>query len=211
MDSHHHAKASSGVALHLVPNTGQDAVAATEAPGRESFRRYPLWMVLSLNGLTLVQYAVGCAAIALSYRSYPIVGWPVAVAYVVYAVMQLYVLMPLVVCPACVYSSIRNGRCANGLNLISVRFSPSPVPGPGFEERTRGALCQSSLCLLSLVLPVPLAVPGLVVSFSWMGLALTLAVGALAGVRLAYIAPRAVCSHCLARRWCPAARSGRVA
>jgi hypothetical protein len=199
------------VSLHLVPNPGQEAAAAAEAPSPGSFRRYPLWRVIGLNGITLLHYAVGCVAIAMSYRSYPIVGLPVALAYLVYAVVQLYVLMPLVVCPACVYRSIRNGRCANGLNVISVRLSPSPVPGPGFEERTHGALCQSSLCLLSLVLPVPLAVPGLAISFSWMGLGLTLAVAVLAGARLVYIVPRAVCSHCLARRWCPAARSGRVA
>jgi len=199
------------VALHLVPETGQDAAAAPEAPSSGSFRRYPLWRVLGLNGLTLLQYAVGCAAIALSYRSYGIVGWPIAAAYLVYAVVQLYVLMPLVVCPACVYSSISDGRCASGLNVISARLSRSPVSRAGFAERAHGALCQSSLCLLSLVLPLPLAVPGLAISFSWTGLALTLAVGALAGARLAYIVPRAVCSRCLAYRWCPAARSGRVA
>jgi hypothetical protein len=211
VDSHHHAKARSGVSLHLVPNTGQEAGAAAEAPSSGLFRRYSLWRVLGLNGITLLHYAVGCAAIALSYRRYPIVGWPVALAYFVFAVVQLYILMPLVVCPACVYSSIRDGRCANGLNVISARLSRSPVPRAGFEERTHGALCQSSLCLWSLVSPLPLAVPGLAISFSWIGLALTLAVAALAGVRLAYIVPRAVCSHCLARRWCPAARSGRVA
>jgi hypothetical protein len=210
VDSHHHARVRSGTALHLVPNTGQEAAPAAEAPNSGSFRQYPLWRVLGLNGLTLLHYSIGCAAVALSYRSHPIIGWPVALAYLVYAVVQLYVLMPLVVCPACVYSSIRDGRCASGLNVISARFGRSATAWGGFEQRAQGALCQSSLCLLSLVLPLPLAVPGLVMSFSWTGLALTLAVAALAGVRLAYIVPRAVCSRCLARRWCPAAQSGRV-
>jgi hypothetical protein len=54
-----------------------------------------------------------------------------------------------------------------------------------------------------------LALPGLVFWFTWTALALTLAVAGLAVVRLVVIARRAVCAHCLARRWCPAARSGR--
>lgn len=209
MGSHHHARARSGVALHLVPNTGEQADAAAEAPSSVSFRRYPLWRVLGLNALTITHYAVGCAAVALAYPSFPLLGLPLAAAYLVYALVQLYVLMPLVVCPGCVYRTIRDGRCATGLNVLSARLGPPETAATGFDERARGALCQSSLCLWSLILPVPLALPGLVLWFSWAALALALTVAGLAVVRLVVISRRAVCSHCLARRWCPAARSGR--
>ena len=211
MDSRHPAQARSGATLHLVPGTGQGSAAADEAPGSRSFRRYPLWRVLCLNGLTVVHYAVGCAAILVAYRSYPILGWPIGLAYLVFAVVQLYVLMPLVVCPGCVYATVRDGRCASGLNLVSARFAAPSAHAIGFEERTQGALCQSSLCLWSWVLPVPLALPGLALSFSWIGLALTATVALLTVIRLAVVERLVVCSRCLARRWCPVARARRPA
>jgi hypothetical protein len=211
VDSRHPAQTRSGATLHLVPSTGQDGATVDEARGSRSFRRYPLWRVLCLNGLTLGQYVVGCAAILVAYRGYPILGWPIGLAYLVFAVVQLYVLMPLVVCPGCVYRTVRDGRCASGLNLVSARLCPPSAGASGFEERAHGALCQSSLCLWSWVLPVPLALPALAVSFSWLGLTLTAAVAVLAVIRLAVVERLVVCSHCLARRWCPVARARRPA
>jgi hypothetical protein len=196
------------VALHLVPNTGQENASADEA---RSFRRYPLWRVLCLNGLTVAHYFLGCAAILLAYRSYPVLGWPLGLGYLVFAFVQLYVLMPLVVCPGCVYRSVRDGRCPSGLNLISARLCPPSASAIEFRQRTHGALCQSSLCLWSWVLPVPLALPGLALSFSWLAATLTATVAALAVIRLALVTKRAVCSHCLARRWCPVVRTRRAA
>ena len=208
MDSRHPARARSGGTLHLVPNPGQENASADEA---RSFRRYPLWRVLCLNGLTVGHYFLGCGAILVAYRSYPLVGWPLGLAYLVFAVVQLYVLMPLVVCPGCVYRSVRDGRCPSGLNLISARLCPPSASAIEFRERTHGTLCQSSLCLWSWVLPVPLALPGLAVSFSWLAATLTAIVTALTVIRLALVTKRAVCSHCLARRWCPVVRTRRAA
>jgi hypothetical protein len=196
------------VALHLVANTGQDEPGAAEA---RAFRRYPLWRVLCLNGLTVLDYVVGCAAILLAYRSYPIVGLPVGLAYLVFAVVQLYVLMPLVVCPGCVYRTVVNGRCPSGLNLISARLCPPSPNALEFRERAHGALCQNSLCLWSLVLPVPLALPGVILSFSWLAVVLTATVAVLAVLRLSKVGRRAVCAHCLARRWCPVVRARQAA
>ena len=209
MDSRHHARAHSSAGLHLVPGAAQDPTVAAERGSVTSFRRYPLWRVLGFNGLTILHYAIGCAAVALAYPSYPVIGLPLSAAYLVFALVQLYVLMPVIVCPGCVYRTIHTGRCATGLNVLSARLCPSAPAATGFEERAHGALCQSSLCLWSLILPVPLAAPALVLWFTWTALALTLTVAGLAAVRLVVVARRAVCSHCLARRWCPAARSGR--
>ena len=182
MDSRRPAQTRSGATLHLVPSGGQASAAPDEA---RSFRRYPLWRVLCLNGLTVAHYLLGCAAILLAYRSYPLVGWPCGLAYLVFATVQLYVLMPLVVCPGCVYRSVRGGRCPSDLNLLSARLcAPSPS-ALEFQERSHGALCQSSLCLWAWVVPVPLALPGLVVSFSWLAATLTATVAALALIRLA--------------------------
>ena len=207
MDSRHPAQTRSGVTLHLVSGSGPEASTNDRVQKQTSFRQYPLWMVLFTNGLTLVHYAVGAGAIVLAYPRYPVVGWPIGLAYCVYAVVQLYVLMPLIVCPGCVYRSIPAGRCPSGLNLISARLSPVPAQSTGFGDRGQGALCQSSLCLWSLIAPLPIAVPGLVISFSWLGLAFTVAVGVLVAVRLSGVFRLVVCSHCLARRWCPVART----
>jgi hypothetical protein len=207
VNSRHPARARSGVTLHVVSGSGQEAGTTESAQKQTSFRRYPLWRVLLANGLTLIHYVAGAGAIVLAYRSLPIVGWPVGLAYFVYAVVQLYVLMPLVVCPGCVYSGIEDGRCPIGLSVISARFFRDPAQRTAFDARTQGALCQSNLCLVSLVAPVPLAVPGLILSFSWPGMALTAAVAALVTARLAGAYRRVVCAHCLARRWCPVGRS----
>jgi len=211
VDSRHPARARSGPTLHLVQGTGGDAVDAGRTPEPRAFRRYPLWRVLGLNLLTLGHYLVGCAAVLAAYRSYPVVGWPLGVGYLVFAVVQLYVLMPLVVCPGCVYRTMRRARCASGLNLLSARLCPPAPPPGGFEERGNGAMCQNSLCLWSWILPVPFALPGLVLSFSWQALGLTVAVAVLATVRIAVVERLAVCPHCLARRWCPVERARRAA
>jgi hypothetical protein len=225
VDSRHPARERSGVTLHLVPNAGHEgaggeepsgtleepAGAHREPAGARPFRRYPLWRVVALNGLTVVHYLVGGGAILAAYRDYPIVGWPLGVAYLVFAMVQLYVLMPQVVCPGCVYRTIRDGRCPSGLNLISARLAPPAASAVEFGQRTHGALCQSSLCLWSWLLPVPLALPGLVVSFSWTAASLTAVVAALAVARLTIVARVAVCPHCLARRWCAEASAHRAA
>ena len=210
VDSRRPAQTRSGVTLHLVSGSGQEG-AAGETQGPQAFRRYPLWRVLGLNALTLVHYVVGCAAILVAYQSYPVLAWPLGLAYLVFAVVQLYMLMPLVVCPGCVYRTVRDGRCPSGLNLVSARLCPPSPNAIEFRERSHGALCQSSLCLWSWILPVPLAVPALAVSFSWPALALTAIVSVLALMRLTLVERLAVCSHCLARRWCVVGRTRRPA
>ena len=211
MDSRHLAQARRGTALRLVPNAGNDSGGVDETPDSRSFRRYPLWRVVGLNGLTVAHNLVGCAAILIAYHGYPVLGWPIGVAYLVFALVQFYVLKPLVVCPGCIYRDVRGGRCASGLNLISARLCP-PSPGAmGFKERSQGLVCESRLFRWSVVLPVPLALPGLALSFSRLALVLMAAVAVLTVVRSAVVVRRATCPRCLARRWCPVVRAGHAA
>ena len=106
MDARHSARTRSGASLRLVPDPDRQSSAGAAAPGAPGApdsrdapattqprttglrRRFPLWQVGALNGLTIAQYVVGCAAIALAYRRFPIVGLPVGLAYLVYAVTQ---------------------------------------------------------------------------------------------------------------------------
>lgn len=168
-------------------------------------RRFPLWQVGALNGLTVAQYAVGCAAIVLAYHRFPIVGLPVGLAYLVYAVTQHYVLTPLVVCPGCVYRAVRDGRCPSGLNVLSALLCERSATAGEFQQRSRGALCSSRLDRASWLAPLPLVVPGLVLSFSGTAALLAALVAVLALVRL-LVVRRAVCPRCMAQRWCPEGR-----
>ncbi len=205
MDSRHPARARSGPTLRLVPSAGPPLSPGDRAPGAPSLRRYPLWRVLGLNALTLLAYFGACAAILLAYRRYPVVGWPVGLAYAVFAIVQFYVFKPLVVCPGCTYATIRDGRCPSGLNLLSRRLCPPSADPIGFRERGAGLLCEDRLSRWSWLLPVPLALPGLALSFSWPAAVLVAAVAALALLRWLVVRLTA-CPHCLARRWCPAIR-----
>jgi hypothetical protein len=84
------------------------------------------------------------------------------------------------------------------------------MQGAGFDTRRQGALCQSNLCLGALLVPLPIALLGLAVSFSWLGLALSVGLAVLLVVRLSGVFRLVACSHCLARPWCPVARAGRT-
>ncbi len=211
MHSRRSAPARNGVMLYLVPGSGSGNDSVAAAQPSLLLRRYPLWRVLCLNGLTVVHYVIGCVAVLVAYRSYPLLGWPIGLAYLVFALVQFYLLMPLVVCPGCVYRTVRDGRCARGLNLVSVRLCPSSASLTGFRERSHGALCQSNLSMWAWVLPVPLALPGVCASFSWLALTLTAAVSVLTILRLAVTRRRAACLRCLARRWCPITHARQAA
>ena len=141
----------------------------------------------------------------LAYRRAPIVGLPVGLAYLVFALVQYYVFKPLVVCPGCVYRSLRDGRCPSGLNVLSAAVCPPSATAVEFRERSSGLFCPSRLTLTSWLAPLPLALPGLVVWFSWPATVLVAAVATLAVARL-FVVRTAVCPRCLARRWCPASR-----
>jgi hypothetical protein len=189
----------------VAPHAGAPSVRTAQASDARSLRHFPLWEVVALNGLTVVQYLAGCAAIVLAYRRAPIVGLPVGLAYLVFAAVQCYVFKPLVVCPGCVYRSLGDGRCPTGLNLVSAAFCRPSASAREFRERCNGALCPSRLSLASWLAPLPLALPGLVVWFSWTAAALAALVATLAVARL-LVVRAAVCPRCLARRWCPASR-----
>jgi hypothetical protein len=197
--------------LYLVPGSGSGNESVAAAQPSLLLRRYPLWRVLCLNGLTVAHYVIGCVAVLVAYRSYPLLGWPIGLAYLVFALVQLYLLMPLVVCPGCVYRTVHGGRCARGLNVVSARLCSSSTGLTGFRERSHGAFCQSNMCLWAWALPVPLALPGVCVSFSWQALTLTTAVSVLTILWLTVTVRRVVCLHCLARRWCPLTRERQAA
>ena len=61
--------------------------------------------------------------------------------------------------------------------------------------------------MASLIAPLVLVVPGLVIGFSWPLLAILVGLPALFGVRLFVVFPRVACGHCAAKGRCPNAKA----
>jgi len=204
------SRAQTRPVLHLVPSGGSGEPAGAQAHHSHSLRRFGLASVLFYNGLTLAHYLTGAGVLLAAYRERPFLAWPLALAYLVFAVVQFYVLMPLCVCPGCVYRSISGSRCVAGLNALSARLRPSAGAVAEFEERSQGVLCHNTLYVAALVAPPLLAIPGLVLAFSWLTASLAGVVLLLIAVRVEVVFRHLGCPHCLARRWCPNARAMHV-
>jgi hypothetical protein len=168
--------------------------------------RYPLANVVTYNGVTLAHYGLGAAGIVLGYARWPVVGWTIGLVYLVFALAQMYVLMPLTVCPSCVYRSIEGARCVSAMNLVSARIAPLADP-EGFPRRAEGVLCHNNLYMASLIAPLVILLPALLIAFSWAVLGVFLAVVALFALRLFVVFPRVACGVCAAKGRCPNAKA----
>ena len=173
----------------------------------EIYDRYPPSSILIYNGVTLLHFLLGGIGIMLGY-SPPRIGYALGVLYLAFAFIQMYVIMPLTVCPNCVYYGLENGRCAAGLNLVTVRITQAGDPAD-FSKRAQGLLCHNNLYMAALFLPILALIPALVLNFSFLLLAIFLAVLGLLLFRFFVIFGKIACLHCRAKYDCPnAERSG---
>jgi hypothetical protein len=172
----------------------------------EVYRRYPAANIVVYNGVTLAHYSLGAAGIVVGYERWPVVAWLLGAAYLLSSLGQMYVMMPLVVCPSCTYRRLEEARCISAMNLVSARLR-QPADPDRFPLRAKGALCHNNLYMGSLIAPLVLLVPALVFAFSWALLGVFLAVAALLVVRMFVIFPRVACGHCLEKRRCPNAQA----
>jgi hypothetical protein len=194
--------------LHLVRGGAQEGT-GDETPVVRPWRRYPLWRVAGNTCLTLLHYGLGTALLLVAYRLVPALAWPLAASYLVFCVAQRYLFMPLVVCSGCAYLGIEGGRCSCGNNLIAARLTRLSAVSDGFAARTSGALAPHKLDVASFVLPLFLALPGLLFAYSPVTLSLVAIVGVSVVLRMALVEP-SNCARCLQRRWCPARRTQTI-
>ena len=75
-----------------------------------------------------------------------------------------------------------------------------------FGKRAEGVLCHNNLYIASLVLPIGLIVPALVLYFSWPLLVVFASVVALLLVQFLMIFPKVACVHCMMSKRCPNAQ-----
>jgi hypothetical protein len=114
------------------------------------------------------------------------------------------VLMPLKVCPNCVYYKAQDSLCISGLNIISKRIAQAGDPN-NFARRAEGLLCPNNLYLASLIVPIIAIIPALIVNFSIALFGIFLALVGLMLFRFFVIFPKLACLHCAAKFKCPQA------
>jgi hypothetical protein len=168
------------------------------------YTKYPLSSVFIYNGATLAHYLLGAAGIVLGYNS--LAGNLGGVIYLAFSLFEMYLHMPLKVCPNCAYFKLDSSLCISGLNLFSRKVA---VEGDvkEFSGRAKGLLCPNNLYIASLIIPVIAIIPALIVNFSLPVLAIFLAVVALLVFRFFVIFLKIACVHCRAKDICPQARS----
>ena len=168
------------------------------------YSRYPVSSVLIYNGSTILHFLLGGFGIALGYSFSPWVGYTFGILYFVFSFVEMYVVMPLTVCPNCVYYRAKDWFCVSGLNVLSKKIAKEGDL-KDFPERAEGLFCPNNLYLASLIVPILAMIPALMVNLSVALLLIFLAVAGLLLFRFFIIFPKVACLHCRAKYECPQA------
>ncbi len=167
------------------------------------YTRYPLSSVAIYNGSTIVHFFLGAMGIAVGYQL-SLWAYAFGALYFVLSTVELYLLMPLAVCPNCSYTRTANSRCVSGLNILSKAIA-KPGDQRNLHKRAEGLLCPNNLYVASLTVPVGAIVPALILNFSVELLSILAAIIGLLLYRFFVIFPKIACVHCMAKYRCPQA------
>jgi hypothetical protein len=170
-----------------------------------TYLRYPLANMVIYNGATLLHYLLGAVGLALGYQGSP-AAYGIAIVYLLFSLTQMYLLMPLLVCPNCVYYTLDESRCVTGLNAFSKKITKRGNI-KDFPDRGRGIFCHNNLYMVALIFPIIGVVPALVFNFSVALLLMLLALIALLLFRIFVIFAKLACVYCSAKNICPNAQS----
>ncbi len=168
------------------------------------FTRFPLSSVALYNGVTVLHFWLGGAGFILGYHLW--LGYTLGTIYLVFAFIEMYLLMPVKVCPNCPYYKLKDSLCISGLNLVSRKLAREGT-AKYFSNRAKGPLCPNNLYIASLAIPIIGIIPALVLNFSWLLLIILLALVGVLLYRFFVIFPRIACVHCRAQNVCPQAKS----
>ncbi len=169
------------------------------------YKSYPRTSVLLYNGTTDAHFLLGGLGLLIGY-GWTWYAWALGIGYMVVAFLQMYVMMPLVVCPSCVYYRLEDGSCVSGLNRVSRRIAREGDV-EDFPKRAGGPLSHNKFYMGSLIFPIVALLPALALNFSWFLLVLWAAVLGLMLFRVFYVFRKVACVHCMAKRRCPNAKS----
>jgi hypothetical protein len=168
------------------------------------YSRYPWSSVFIYNGSTILHFLLGGAGIILGYSFSSWAGYTFGGLYLLFSFVEIYVVMPLTVCPNCVYTRVKDWVCISGLNILSKKIAKEGDL-KDFSKRAQGPFCPNNLYLGSLIVPVLAMIAALIVNFSAALLLILLAVLGLLLFRFFIIFPRIACLHCRAKYECPQA------
>ncbi len=126
---------------------------------------YPLSSLLIYNGVTVLHYLLGGVGIILGYE-FSWLAYSLGYLYLSFAFVQMYIKMPLTVCPNCVYYGQKNSRCISGLNMISKKITAEGNI-KDFPKRGEGLFCHNNLYMAAKVLPIVAILPALMLNFSF--------------------------------------------
>jgi len=168
--------------------------------------RYPFSSVLIYNGSTIIHFLLGGIGIALGYSFSSWAGYTFGFLYLMFSFVEMYVIMPIRVCPNCVYYRAKDSLCISGLNILSKKMAKEGDLRD-FPKRAKGLFCPNNLYLLSLIIPVLAIIPALIANFSIVLLLIWLLIVGLLLFRFFVIFPKIACLHCTAKFNCPQAEA----
>ncbi len=173
--------------------------------GIKTYRRYPASGLLIYNGATVLHFLLGGYGIYIGYEPLGI-GIILALFYILFSFLEMYVVMPIKVCPNCVYFRMEDSLCVSGLNLVSKRIAKEGNP-KDFTNRAVGPLSHNKMYMASLIVPIVAIVPALVLNFSVQLLLILIFVFGLLLFRFFVIFKKVACIYCSAKHVCPNARA----
>ncbi len=168
------------------------------------YTRYPLSSIVIYNGSTIMHYVLGGIGITIGYNFSSLAGYFSGALYLVFSFIEMYIIMPLTVCPNCVYYKIDNSLCISGLNVVSKKIAKEGNP-ENFAKRAEGLLCFNNMYIAALIIPIIVIVPALIVNFSIPLLIIFLSLITLLVFRFFVLFAKIACLHCRAKYICPQA------
>ena len=173
-------------------------------PKAKLHTRYPLSSILIYNGSTVAHYLLGGIGIIIGYNFSSWAGYLFGALYLVFSFVEMYIIMPLTVCPNCVYYKIENALCVSGLNVVSKKIAKEGNP-KNFAERAEGLFCFNNMYIAALIIPIIAIIPALFVNHSISLLIIFFALIALLVFRFFVIFTKIACLHCRAKYKSPQA------
>lgn len=107
------------------------------------YTRYPRSSILLYDGTTIAHYILGGIGIMLGYN-FSWVALLFGALYIIFSLSQMYVMMPLTVCPNCVYYRIDDSLCISGMNVVSRKIAKQGNL-ENFAKRGQGLFCHNNL------------------------------------------------------------------
>lgn len=177
-----------------------------EKPKAKLYTRYPWSSVFIYNSSTATHYLLGGIGIIIGYSFSSWAGYVFGSFYLVFSFVEMYITMPLTVCPKCVYYRIGGALCISGLNVVSRKIAKEGNQND-FAKRAEGLFCFNNMYIAALIIPIIAIIPAMIVNFSVPLLIIFLALVALLLFRFFVIFPKIACLHCAAKYKCPQAGS----